>query len=179
MKQTIKLTESDLHRIVKESVNKVLTEMDYKTYLDASIEARKRGDMDYWREKGVKGAPNLFNKASKYRHMSNRFSQAARDAFNRDYGYGNGRSGVDGYQGVELGGGNTGYGKGLRPQGKRVDGYKTNTYDSAYDEVESPEEFFQGNQDASDAYRKAVGEFNNWKDGNYEYQKGKGYQLKK
>lgn len=35
----VRLTESDLHRIVKESVNQVLTELDWKTYANA---AKKR-----------------------------------------------------------------------------------------------------------------------------------------
>ena len=30
--QVIKITESDLHKIVKESVNKVLAELDWRTY---------------------------------------------------------------------------------------------------------------------------------------------------
>ncbi len=34
-KQLIRLTENDLHRIVKESVNKVLTELDWKTYANS------------------------------------------------------------------------------------------------------------------------------------------------
>ena len=34
-KKVIRLTESDLHRIVKESVNKVLTEVDWRTYANA------------------------------------------------------------------------------------------------------------------------------------------------
>ena len=32
----IRLTESDLTKIVKESVNKVLTELDWKTYANAA-----------------------------------------------------------------------------------------------------------------------------------------------
>lgn len=39
MKQKIRLTESDLHRIVKESVNKVLTELDWRTYANAGKKA--------------------------------------------------------------------------------------------------------------------------------------------
>ena len=31
----VRLTESDLHRIINESVNKVLTELDWKTYANA------------------------------------------------------------------------------------------------------------------------------------------------
>jgi hypothetical protein len=45
-KKIIRLTESDLHRIVKESVNKVLTEMDWKTYRSAGDKAAQRGDKD-------------------------------------------------------------------------------------------------------------------------------------
>lgn len=42
MKRTIKLTESDLHRVIKESVNTILSELDWKTYANAEIEALKR-----------------------------------------------------------------------------------------------------------------------------------------
>ena len=40
MKQMIRLTESDLHRIVKESVNKILTEMDWRTVVNAANKSR-------------------------------------------------------------------------------------------------------------------------------------------
>ena len=43
-KKLIKLTEQDLHRIVKESVNKVLTELDWRTYANAAKKASERGD---------------------------------------------------------------------------------------------------------------------------------------
>lgn len=42
----------------------------------------------------------------------------------------------------------------------------------------TPEEFFDGNDDAVDAYNKAKEEMRNFKKGNYDYIKGKGYQLK-
>lgn len=38
----IRLTESDLHRIVKESVNKVLTEVDWRTYANAGKKAHDK-----------------------------------------------------------------------------------------------------------------------------------------
>lgn len=41
-KKLIRLTESDLHKIVKESVNKVLTELDWKTYASAADKLRQR-----------------------------------------------------------------------------------------------------------------------------------------
>ena len=36
MKKTIKLTESDLKQVIKESVNNILAELDWKTYANAS-----------------------------------------------------------------------------------------------------------------------------------------------
>jgi len=43
----IRLTEGDLHRIVKESVNKVLTELDWKTYANAAKKSKKMGRNAY------------------------------------------------------------------------------------------------------------------------------------
>ena len=60
-KQVIRLNESDLHRIVKESVNKVITELDWRTMASAAKKAKERGDdrEGYF----SKGATNAFNKA--------------------------------------------------------------------------------------------------------------------
>lgn len=41
-KKLVKLTESDLHRIIKESVNKVLTELDWKTYQSAAEKEERK-----------------------------------------------------------------------------------------------------------------------------------------
>lgn len=48
-KKLIRLTESDLHRIVKESVNKILTELDWKTYANAAKKQmeKERNQPDY------------------------------------------------------------------------------------------------------------------------------------
>ena len=40
MKRRVRLTEGDLHRIVKESVNRILTELDWKTYASAAKKSR-------------------------------------------------------------------------------------------------------------------------------------------
>jgi hypothetical protein len=66
-KQLIKLTESDLHKIVKESVQKILTEMDWRSYQAAyEAEIAKNG----------------------YTKRAEKFRQAATNAFNRQNGYG-------------------------------------------------------------------------------------------
>lgn len=90
-KKIIRLTESDLHRIVKESVNQVLTEMDWKTYMNA---ARKWADRLHRnpahpkRKSNIKGHEN--SKGDHDIPTDNRlraFKDAARDAFDRDYGF--------------------------------------------------------------------------------------------
>ena len=45
-KQVIRLTESDLKNIIKESVNNILSELDWKTYQNARGKAIKRGEYD-------------------------------------------------------------------------------------------------------------------------------------
>ena len=44
MKKVIRLTESDLHRIIKESVNNILTELDWKTYANAAKSRQEQGN---------------------------------------------------------------------------------------------------------------------------------------
>ena len=43
-KKFIRLTESDLHKIIKESVSRVLNEMDWKTYMNASRKRKQQAD---------------------------------------------------------------------------------------------------------------------------------------
>ncbi len=50
MKQRIRLTEGDLHRMVRQCVNEALNELDWKTYANASEKARNRGT-NYWKGK--------------------------------------------------------------------------------------------------------------------------------
>lgn len=71
-KKLIRLTESDLHRIVKESVNKILKENDENYYYDDAIEALQMSDgflgFEEWYpafqdELDVDEAEEIFNKA--------------------------------------------------------------------------------------------------------------------
>lgn len=45
-KQVIRLTEGDLHKIIKESVSKILTELDWKTYMNAARARQAQGNSD-------------------------------------------------------------------------------------------------------------------------------------
>jgi len=110
MKKRIRLTESDLHRIIIEAIN----ELDWKTYANASekdktnytsedeeliaLELFKNlgySEKDKWRvnhgdtfrqclEKAHKIAIKKANKAS---HRRYKFQDAAKDKFNKDYGF--------------------------------------------------------------------------------------------
>jgi hypothetical protein len=76
-KKTIKLTESDLHKIIKESVNNILTELDWKTYINA---ARKRKEQaNEFRKKYWKGRNSHDN-------MSDKLESHAQKMFQKQYG---------------------------------------------------------------------------------------------
>jgi hypothetical protein len=87
----IKLTESNLKQIVEESVKKVLTELDWKTYANA---ARKWADTLEKNPAHPKRKSNIMgHENSKGEHdipTDNRlraFKDAARDAFNKEYSF--------------------------------------------------------------------------------------------
>ena len=72
MKRKIKLTESQLHNIISESVQEILSELDWRTYQSAF---EKDEDPNY-------------PKKSRRHGRSSDFRQAANNAFNRQNGYG-------------------------------------------------------------------------------------------
>ena len=72
MKRKIKLTESQLHNIISESVQEILSELDWRTYQSAY---EKDEDPNY-------------PKKSRRHGRSSDFRQAATNAFNRRNGYG-------------------------------------------------------------------------------------------
>ena len=180
MKQTIRLTESDIRRMVMEAMN----ELDWKTYANAGKQATKRGFANYWKEKGVNGYDAISN-AAKERVRAKRFGNAAKDAFNRDFGYQSGEDmHDDNYQRVGMGG-DFGASDEFAPH---VAGWKhaTTTKDDGYESFNkfpygsytserTPEGFFGDNPDAILAYNNAKDEIDNYNKGNYRYEKGKGW----
>ncbi len=79
MKQKIRLTEGDLHRIIRNCVNEALNELDYKTYLNAARKSYEPGPMFQ--------TYDTADGSHKRNDRSRKFAQAAEDALNRDYGY--------------------------------------------------------------------------------------------
>ena len=205
-KKLIRLTESDLHRIVKESVNKVLTEMDWKTYMNAAQKDYKAGPM-FQTYANPNDAPSR-------NERSRRFAKAAEDALNRDYGYkkayksGNkgeltfstphDRHDID-YDNIM---GNPYAHKASSVASKEYwDGGRLTDVgprkpwdnDYAYVHHRDPEsswgfrcgdrkplsDIHKGDSKFRDAINKGNEELNHYYDNDYEYQKGKGWQLKK
>lgn len=185
-KNIVRLTESQLRGIVKESVKQVISELDWKTYANAANKMRsERGDSDYWYEKGER-FPNTVSKAAKARQRAERLGQASKNAFNRDYGYKNGKKWFDDdYAEVGMGG-DFGYTDEFAPHAAawKSDGVdlKKRFPHGVYTTERTPEEFFDGNPDskaAVNAYNRAKDEMRNYKRGNYEYEpNGRGWHLK-
>ena len=89
MKKITRLTESQLRSVVKESVKQVLSELDWKTYDNA---ARKR--YDQWAKYYWRGDEEDKKNFKSYEKLMG----AAKDAFDRDYGY----SDEDGYLKTDI-----------------------------------------------------------------------------
>jgi len=81
-KKLIRLTESDLHKIVKESVNKVLNEISYNM-----AQRAYNASQDLNRPMSAAMQRKMQNNPyAKAQQMSN-LKQGASNSFNRDYGY--------------------------------------------------------------------------------------------
>lgn len=78
MKKIIRLTESDLHHIVRQSVNEALNELDPRTYASYANKRQAQGQMDK-AEQGKQAARNAFNK----QYGSERQGNFGTDYFNQ------------------------------------------------------------------------------------------------
>jgi uncharacterized membrane-anchored protein YhcB (DUF1043 family) len=86
-KKLIRLTEGDLHRIVKESVNRLLTELDWRTYANAAKKAKERASDDWEKTKTRKDPKDYshFYDWDKHSTMARDFDTAASQALNKKY----------------------------------------------------------------------------------------------
>ena len=81
MKKIIRLTESDLHNIVKESVNRALNEMDWKTYMNASKKRKLQGD-----ELRAKYHKTILGGRNGYDDKADELEKHAQTMFNKKHG---------------------------------------------------------------------------------------------
>ena len=78
-KKIVHLTEGQLHNVIKESVKQVLSELDWKTYMNAARKSYEPGPK-YQTYGTINGYSNR-------NARSRKFVKAAEDALNRDFGY--------------------------------------------------------------------------------------------
>ena len=169
MKNTIRLTESQLKEVIAESVKSILTELDWKTYQNAFRKAQQRAESN----------PNDIR--NKYRARS--FQRAAADAFNNEYGMGDANSDEQYFMWKGTGGGNK---SGMPMTHGRV-GDKSIDYGQYGDYISNPDydkcypEMYQGfgtfgnNKDLGQASAKGNRQIDDYVGGDYQYDKGKGW----
>ena len=150
-KNTIRLTESELKRVITESVKNIISELDWKTYANAHKKAID--NRDYKR--------------------ADRFQDAAVDKYNDEYGFNDNEGDfcmIDSQHADGLGCEWVHY-----PNGDRKlfhDGYHE------FDEFSSPAKLKQRKRNLPQRVKKAEKEFANYSRGNYTYSKSKGWHLK-
>ena len=144
MKKIVRLTEGDLHNIIRESVNNIIQELDWRTYANAANKSAER-QKDYkekskekkWYDsilpsRARKRQGKISNLADKENDRSRRFASAANDAVRDQLGY-KSKNGFEYTPELHLGDG--GSGKRLYPSSyasKRIDGQRRDSYENNY-----------------------------------------------
>ena len=167
MKKIVRLTESDLHGIIRNSVNKILSELDWRTYANAANKSAER-QKDYkekskekkWYDSILpsmarKRQGKISNLADKENDRSRRFASAANNAVNDQLGY-KSKNGFEYNPSLRLGDG--GSVDRLYPSSyasKSIDGNRHDTYENEYDVYDVNGEFKE-RYDWHPSYDRAV-----------------------
>lgn len=169
-KNLIRLTENDLHNIVKESVNKVLTELDWKTKMNYVMGRQKQCDEAY-RQGDENGARKYWDKADDGIYD-------VRDEFEKKY---NGRPfrnmKDDKFRMGDINK-NTGDIYTSFNHGKCFNNY-TSKNGNAPDVYGYDNDYYLDNfedKNDVDTFRRMNKDVNNYRNGNSKYVKGKGWQ---
>lgn len=167
MKKIVRLTESDLHGIIRNSVNKILSELDWRTYANAANKSAER-QKDYkekskekkWYDSilpsmAKKRQGKISNLADKENDRSRRFASAANNAVKDQLGY-KSKNGFEYNPSLRLGDG--GSVDRLYPSSnasKSIDGNRHDTYENEYDVYDVNGEFKE-RYDWHPSYDRAV-----------------------
>jgi hypothetical protein len=162
-KKLIRLTEQDLHKIVKESVNKILTEMDWKTYANAAKKRAEQGKDD----------------------KAEDLAQFATDRFNDKFGHDEldgtyDENGLPYHQDVkgtvtQFGNAYGGMGRWTPMHAQMHAGYYPRQ-DKDGSHVFNPRSKMKPTKNTIDKYQKATDEIGKFDRGDSKYVKGKGWQ---
>ena len=85
MKQIIRLTEGDLHNIIKKSVNNIIQELDWKTTMNAARKRKKQADNlrnDYGK---MFPKSRMSSSRNDYDDKSDELEKYSQDSFNKQY----------------------------------------------------------------------------------------------
>lgn len=142
MKKIVRLTEGDLHNIIRESVNNIIQELDWRTYANAANKSAER-QKDYkekskekkWYDsilpsRARKRQGKISNLADKENDRSRRFASAANKAVKDQLGY-KSKNGFEYNPSLRLGDG--GSVNRLYPSSyasKHIDGQRWNSYEN-------------------------------------------------
>lgn len=167
MKKIVRLTEGDLHNIIRESVNNIIQELDWRTYANAANKSAERdsGYREKSREKKWYDSilPSLARKrqdkfsklADKEYDRSSRFASAANKAVKDQLGY-KSKNGFEYNPSLRLGDG--GSVSRLYPSSyalKSIDGNRHDSYENEYDVYDVNGEFKE-RYDWHPSYDRAV-----------------------
>ena len=175
MKKIVRLKEGDLHNIIKESVNNIIQELDWRTYANAANKSAER-QKDYkekskektWYDSILpsmarKRQRKISNLADKEYDRSERFASAANDAVKDQLGY-KSKNGFEYSPELHLGASNGGkrlYPSSYASKGKdsiRDNGYKNQHYVTDIDgDFEEKLNSHDGYDEALDRYKRENG----------------------
>ena len=172
---TIRLNEAKFNQLVSESVKKVLSELDWKTYANASKEARKRARNGENPQKNLK--------------RSIEFNDMANSVFDAEYvgnlKYDTFGDKIRGKRSPKFSarfdataGSRMPYGalKGYNKGGDEMFSTQRGSYHSSIGGTK-PSQFFK-NREVADQYEKANNELWDYAEGNYDYENGVGWKKK-
>lgn len=186
-KNKVRLTESQLHNIIKESVKQVLSELDWKTYANAEKKALEKFNDAH--------SPYNYKDIDRYAKLYKKFRKARQNAFNKEYAYDEGNHGgsykmkVDdepmdtypymAYKDVHTQARTND--SGYEGPGHRLDYGFSNDNDYAqpiFNLNYRGDEYYDKMGKAGEYAKKGNKEIEDYRQGKYEYQKGKGWQKK-
>lgn len=172
MKKRIRLTESDLKNIIKESVNNILSELDWKTYANASKKRAQQADEN----------PNKSELRKKSYDLASYANKKFNDEYIGDYKYDtlgdkmNGKKSAkfDAYINPMSSKMSYGTVRGWNKGNNEIFSTDKGVYHSGKGGLTTPRKHFRNN-DVANAYSRANDELWDYEKGNYDYQKGKGW----
>jgi len=180
MKQKfVRLTESELRKVIKESVQNILNEMDYKTYANAAKKLRNQ----YRTEKDPQKRKELFDR---YYEMQKYAAQNFRDNYVGDMRYDTFGDKAKGKHSPTFDTSNVidgAYGaiNGTNKSGNKIFSTSKGKYHTSNNGYTSPKTFFKDNE-VADKFMNANDELWDYSNDNYKYDSlkngGKGQWLK-